>query len=386
MDLNHILFELGENRESYYNAVSPPIIQTSNFAFNSVADMRHKIMHEFNHHVYTRGNNPSVEILRQKLAALEGAEDALVLPSGSAAIAIALIGNLQAGDHVICVNKPYSWTQKLLDKLLASYGVTTTYVDGSIAQIQAAYQANTRVLYLESPNSLTFELQDLEACAHWAKQHGITSMIDNSHCSPLYQNPASYGIDIVLHSATKYLNGHSDVVAGVICASSSMIQKLFHGPYMTIGAIISPHEANLITRGLRTLEIRLKRSDESAKYIASILEKHPKVEQVLHPLLPSFPQYALAQKQMRGNGGLFSVFFKTSSIEQMEAFCNRLEGFLMAVSWGGHESLIVPSCVFHNMPNLPNSPIPYNMVRFYIGLEDPNWLLQHIEKALEDLE
>lgn len=384
--IDFILNHLGEEREQYFYAVSPPVIQTSNFAFPNLAAFRERFASEFDAHVYTRGNNPTVAILRKKLAALEGTEDALVLASGSAAVSAAVMSRVAAGDHVVCVASPYSWTKHLLGTYLPRFGVETTFVEGSdMAALEAAIQPNTRLMYLESPNTLTFGIQDLRACAALARRHGIVTAIDNSHCSPLYQQPHKLGIDLVIHSATKYLNGHSDVVAGVICGSREHLQRIFDHEYMTLGAIISPHDAALIIRGLRTLPLRLRQSTESALKLASWLEQHPKVTRVLHPLLPSFPQYELARQQMSGGGGLFSVYFNTDSEAKMEAFINRLSRFLMAVSWGGHESLIIPTLGFYHIPGRANSPHPFQLVRFYIGLEDPNWLIEDLQQALEAL-
>jgi len=238
------------------------------------------------------------------------------------------------------------------------------------------------LLYLESPTSLTFDLQDLSACAQLAKTKGITTIADNSYASPIFQNPLSLGIDLVVHSGTKYLNGHSDVVMGVICGSRAMIQKIFETEYMTLGGILAPHDANLVIRGLRTLELRLKRSAESALKIAEVLEEHPRVEKVLYPFLPSFPQYELAKKQMRGAGGLFSVYLKADSKDQVEKLVGNIKRFLMAVSWGGYESLMMPAVGFYDIPGRPDTTTPWNLVRFYVGLEDPDWLLEDLLSAL----
>lgn len=385
-ELSHILNHLGEERELYFNAVSPPVIQSSNFVFPDLESFRAAFADELGRHVYSRGNNPTVEILRKKLAALEGTEDALVFSSGAAAIAAAVIGNVQAGDHIVCQQMPYSWTSALLRKFLARFGVEHTFVDGTdIENIRAAIRPNTRVLYLESPNTMTYECQDLAACAELARAHGLVSMIDNSYSSPLYQNPAAFGIDIVLHSGTKYLNGHSDVVIGVLCASREMVQKIFTSELMTIGATVSPHDAALVIRGLRTLPLRLQRSAESAQNLIARLENHPKVERIWYPFHSGFPQRELAQRQMRGCGGLFSVQFRTDSMEKMEAFIHRLKCFLMAVSWGGHESLLIPTLGFYNIPGQEDPPGPWTFVRFYIGLEDPDWLWEDLTQAMEVL-
>ncbi len=384
--LSNILIHLGENREHYYQAVAPPVFQTSNFVLPDLAAFRAAFTDELEHHLYSRGNNPTVEILRKKLAALEGTEDALVFSSGAGAVAAAVIGNVRAGDHVVCQKAPYSWTSALLRKFLARFGVEHTFVDGTdVANIEAAIRPNTRVLYLESPNTMTYECQDLAACAALARAHGLVSIIDNSYCSPLYQNPAAFGIDIVVHSGTKYLNGHSDVVVGVLCGSKAMVKKIFESELMTLGGILGPHDAALVLRGLRTLPLRVQRSADSAQWLIARLDAHPKVERIWYPFHHSFPQLELAKRQMRNGGGLFSVQFKTDSLEKMEAFVHRLERFLMAVSWGGHESLIIPTVGFYNIPGRPDPALPWSFVRFYIGLEDPEWLWEDLERAMEAL-
>ncbi len=383
MDLDQILTHHGENREDYFNAMAPPIMQTSNFVFHTLDDFRDAFVDELGNHLYTRGNNPTNHILRQKLAALEGTEDALVFGSGAAAVAAAVVSCVKAGDHIVCVQSPYSWTHKLLTLFLARFGVTHTFVDGrSIEAIEAAIQSNTALLFLESPNSITFELQDLRACAALAQRHGILTAIDNSYASPIFQQPARLGIDIVIHSGTKYISGHSDVVVGVVCASKKLIQRIFESEYMTLGAILSPSDAFLVIRGLRTLRLRVERSDASARQLVSKLEAHPWVEKVIYPFSKDFPQRDLVERQMTGAGGLFSVLFKAKDISEMETFFHRLERFLLAVSWGGYESLALPFCAFYNVPGKEDSTVPWNLVRFYIGLEDPEWLWEDLERAM----
>ncbi len=383
MHLSEILYQLGEERENYFNAVSTPVIQSSNFAFKDLNVFRGAVKNELEGHLYSRGNNPTVKILRRKIAALESAEDALVFASGAAAVSAAVIANVNAGDHVVCVNAPYSWTVVLLKRFLPRFGVTATFVDGTdAANFEKAIQPNTKVVYLESPNTLTFQLQDLSACADICKRHGLVSIIDNSHCSPIFQNPIKFGIDIVVHSATKYLNGHSDVVAGVVCSNKKMIQKIFETEQMCLGAIIDPHAANMIIRGLRTLPLRMKQSDESTKKIVNWLKTHPKIKKIYYPFLENTPQYDLAKKQMTGNGGLFSIETTAETIEEAEAFFYRLKRILFAVSWGGHESLVFPTCAVYNIEGKPNPVLPFNFYRFYIGLEDPDWLIEDLEQAL----
>ena len=384
-ELSEIINHLGEEKQHYYNAIVPPIIQSSNFSFESVHAFRSAFEDELGTHLYTRGNNPTVNILRQKIAALEHTEDALIFSSGAAAIAAAVIANVKKGDHVICVQQPYSWTHKLIGVFLNRFGVEHSFVDGSsMEEIELALKHNSTLLMLESPNSLTFEIQDLKACAEFAQKNNLTTVIDNSFSSPLFQNPADFGIDIVVHSGSKYLGGHSDVVFGALCASKKMISHIFGSEYMTLGGIISPHDAWLVLRSLRTLELRLNKSEETANQLCSYLKEHPKVKKVIRPLDPSFPQFQLASKQMKGCGGLFSVEFKSDALEKMESFSNALcPAFQFAVSWGGHESLQVPTCVFYNSAKLDQPRLPFTFARYYVGLESYEYLKNSFEQALE---
>lgn len=384
MDISFILNELGEDRENYFGSISPPIYQSSNFCFPDVASMRDALAYEMDIPFYSRGNNPTVSILGKKLAALAGSEEALVFASGSAAIAAAVMVNLKQGDHVVCVQKPYSWTGKLLTKLLDRFGVTTTFIEGSrVEEWESAIRDNTRLFMLESPNSMTFELQDLAEVAKIAKTNGIVTVLDNSYATPVNQPAISLGIDITTHSASKYLSGHSDVVAGVLCCSRQMAEKIFAGEYMTLGGVISPQNAWLMLRGLRTLELRLERVAQSAPKVVAFLEQHPKVEKVIYPFSESFPQYELAQKQMLRAGGMFSILLKAPDLAAAERFVDALSRFLLACSWGGHESLIFPLCTLYGSQNYSESPLPWNFSRIYIGLEDPNVLIADLEQALE---
>lgn len=382
-DISYILNHLGEERDSYFGAVAPPIIQTSNFAMPSITHLRHAMMSEMDHHLYSRGNNPTVEILRKKIAALEETEDALIVSSGAAAMATAVIGLVEKGDHIVCVQNPYSWTKHLLDQFLPRFGVTATFVNGTlIDDIAAGIQPNTKVLFLESPNTMTFGIQDLAACAELARQHGLITCIDNSCASPLFQQPVRFGIDLVLHSATKYINGHSDVVAGVICGSKVLIKQIFDRAFMVLGPILSPADAALILRGLRTLPLRVERSHASSLVIASRLAQHPAVAQVIHPWMDEFPQRDLVRQQMSGHGGLFSFLVHSTDSDTIFTFVESLETFLLAVSWGGHESLIFPMAAVHNLPGKEPPPFPINLIRLYVGLEDPEVLWRDIEQGL----
>ena len=385
MDLSYILNQLAEERENYYNAVSPPIYQTSNFAFNDVNALRTALQDESKTFLYSRGKNPTTEILEKKLAALDGAEDALVFASGVAAVAIPVIAILKSGDHVICVRKPYSWTNKLFTNLLPRYGVTCTMVDGTRTEnFENALQLNTKLIFLESPNTFTYELQDLKAVATLAKSKGILTMIDNSYCTPLLQKPIEMGIDLSMQTMTKYIGGHSDAVGGVVCGSKTLIKKIFEADYLNIGAAVSPFNAFLFLRGLRTLELRVNRSCESAAMLAGFFENHKRVLKTYYPFVNSFPQRELAMKQMKKGGGLFTLALDATSPDQIENFCNSLKRFLLAVSWGGHESLAFPVCATIPKENFDPSNFEHKLVRFYIGLEDPEILKEDILQALEN--
>ncbi|MBK6730071.1 MAG: aminotransferase class I/II-fold pyridoxal phosphate-dependent enzyme [Bacteroidetes bacterium] len=377
MDISYIINSLGEERSNYFNAVTPPIVQTSNFAFPTVEDLRNAMQQEMTSHLYTRGNNPTVEIVRKKIAALEQTEDALLFSSGVAAVAAAVMHVVKQGDHVVCVRNPYSWTKYLLDEILVRFGITITYVDGrETKNFEHAIQKNTTLIFLESPNTFLLELQDIKAVTSLAKAKKIRTIIDNSYTTPLFQNPHVLGVDIVMHTATKYLAGHSDVVAGVLCADKETIAAIFKNEFMCFGAIPSPHDAWLLLRGLRTLELRLERSAANAKALTHYLAQHPKVEKIIYPHHPSHDQHTLALQQMKNSSGLFSMLLKTNDQQKIELFCNALKRFLLAVSWGGHESLVFPACAS------AHTQYPINFIRFYTGIEQTDVLLQDVEEAL----
>src|SRR3954454_11917022 len=223
LSISYIINEFAEDRDNYFRAIAPPIIQTSNFAFKTVDDLRKSFKDEYSTWLYSRGLNPTVDILRKKLAALDKAEDCLVFSSGAAAIFASVLANVKSGDHIVSVNHPYTWAKKMFDEILPRFNVSTTYIDGTkIENFSKATKENTTVYYLETPNSWTYDLQDLKAVAALAKQHNIITICDNSYCTALYQKPIDYGIDLVLQSASKYIGGHSDTVAGVLSGSGSM--------------------------------------------------------------------------------------------------------------------------------------------------------------------
>ncbi|MEO5891653.1 MAG: aminotransferase class I/II-fold pyridoxal phosphate-dependent enzyme [Ferruginibacter sp.] len=382
MDISYIINEFAEDRENYFNAIAPPIMQSSNFAFKTVDEMRSAFADEYSTYLYSRGLNPTVDILRKKMAALDNAEDCLVFNSGAAAIFAAVLANVKSGDHIVSVDKPYTWAQKMFNDILPRFGVTTSYIDGrDIENFERAILPNTTVIYLESPNSWDYAIQDLKAVAELAKAENIITIIDNSYCTPLYQKPLDFGIDLTLQSATKYIGGHSDTVAGILCGGSKMIERIFNSEYMNIGSGISPFNAWLLIRGLRTLPMRLERITKTTHQLLDYLKQHEKVESVIFPFDENFSQYALAKEQMQGACGLMTFIIKANTLEEVEKFCNSLQHILMAVSWGGHESLIVPKCSGIQSKYFNADKIEHRMIRLYVGLEEADYLVNDLEQA-----
>lgn len=384
MDISQIINEWGEEREQYFNAVSPPIIQTSNFAFHKVEDLRKAFEDEMGGYLYSRGLNPTVDILRKKLAALDGAEDCLVFNNGAAAIFAAVLANVKSGDHIVSVSRPYTWAQKMFDNILPRFGVTTTYVDGRRAENYfEATEPNTTFYYLESPNSWDFALQDIPAIASFARSKNIITLIDNSYCTPLYQQPATLGIDLSMQTATKYISGHSDTLGGVLSGSHAMMKKIFDSEYLNIGSGIQPFNAWLLIRGLRTLPARLERISASTRKVVAFVKSHPAVERVIFPFDPGFDQYELARAQMKDAFGLFTFVMKTRKMEEIVLFCESLRHILMAVSWGGHESLVVPKCAGLKPSDFDPENPEHRYIRMYVGLEDPDYIIKDLEQAFE---
>jgi cystathionine beta-lyase/cystathionine gamma-synthase len=383
MDISQIINELGEDRELYFNAVAPPILQTSNFSFKKVADLTKAFEDEMGGYLYSRGLNPTVDILRKKLAALDGAEDCLVFNNGAAAIFAGIFANIKSGDHIVSVAKPYTWVQRMFDVILPRFNVSVTYIDGTtIDNWVNATRSNTSFFYLESPNSWDFALQPISAVAAFARSKGITTLIDNSYCTPLYQQPIEMGIDMAMQTATKYIGGHSDTLGGVLCGTHTMMEKIFNSEYLNIGSGIQPFNAWLMIRGLRTLPARIERITKTTAEVVAFMKQHPKVESILFPLDESFPQYALAKEQMKGACGLFTFTLQSNQREDIVRFCESLKHFMMAVSWGGHESLVIPKCAGIPVHDFDPSNKEHKYIRVYTGLEEAAYLIADLEQAL----
>ena len=360
-------------------AVAPPIYQTSLFTFDSYQAMVDRFRGETDHAVYSRIDNPTVSVLLEKICQLEGGEKALAFSSGIAAISNAILGLVKAGDRVVCVKHCYPDTYRLLKLICARFGVTTDFVDGTdLLAIENAL-LGAKLLFLESPTTLLFEEQDLSRIAALAKAADVITIIDNSWATPIFQQPLKCGIDLVVHSASKYISGHSDTVAGLLVGNGALIDKLVNETTPYLGAKLSAQEASLLLRGLRTLPLRLQRRQESALMIANRISDHPAVTAVHHPGLSPAPYSSLS-----GYGGLFS--FEVDNSINIPAFCNSLELFRLGVSWGGYESLVMPAEVSINQAGSPSAAIDFGvssrLIRLFVGLEDPEDLWQELHAAL----
>lgn len=369
--------------EKPHRAVSPPIFHSSLFVYDNFAEFtaaQNSTPGGPPYH-YSRLGNPTVDIAERKIAALEKTEAAKVFSSGMAAVSVAIMSLVEQGAHIVAVDTCYGVSKHMFDEFLPRFGVTTTYVDGLTPEsVIDALRPETKMVYLESPSSLVFRLQDIEAITKVCRARGVVTIFDNSYASPIFQNPAEMGVDLIVHSATKYLGGHSDITAGVVAGSRERIDRMIRNEIAIFGSLIAPFPAWLMIRGMRTLPIRVKYHEESANKVAGWLERHPKIERVIHLGLNSYDQKDLFQKQMRGSGGLFTFIPKNQNREQINAMVDRLKIFQIGVSWGGFESLSVPITV---------EPMgwsgPTHIVRLYCGLESPKDLIADLEQALNDL-
>jgi cystathionine beta-lyase/cystathionine gamma-synthase len=329
---------------------STPVVMTSLFTFPTLEALQDGLRAENTTNVYTRGQNPTVEAAERKIAQLERGEACKCFGSGMAAISAVMLGTLKAGDHVLFVNNTYGPTIQLAEQL-AHFGVThDVSLDGDIPSIAAAVRENTRLIWLESPGTMTFRMLDLPAIAAFARERGIVTCIDNSYATPLLQKPIALGIDIVVHTCTKYLNGHSDVMAGAVTTTAARMKEIFYRSYLLNGGILSPHDAWLLLRGMRTLPTRLRQHEADALTIARALSEHAAVRTVLHPALIN--DASLVSPQMSGFTGVFAFELMKDDVASVRTFVNALQHFHIGVSWGGVESLVIAPANGHNEARL----------------------------------
>lgn len=361
------------------DAVVPPIVQTSLFTFGSFEDMASTYRGERSRFVYSRTTNPTVRMFEEKLAELEGADDAIGFASGMGAISGTVMAFIQPGDRIVCVRHVYPDTYRLCETLLKRFNVVTTYVDGLDHAAVAGALPGAKLFYMESPTSWIMESHDVRGLAVMARAEGLLTMIDNSWATPIFQQPIALGVDLVLHSASKYIGGHSDVVAGVVAGRADLIRTIRTTISPYLGAKLAPFDAWLLLRGLRTLPIRMKVHEAAALEIALRLAEHPQVVKVYHPGLGNDLPTGLS-----GTSSLFSFAFDDSV--DIPVFCDALHLFKLGVSWGGHESLVVPALVTRAQAAGPNSALDFgvseSIVRLHVGLEGAEALWGDLSDAI----
>lgn len=373
----------GGNRDAA--PLTTPIYETTTFIFEDAAEVRAYNEGRTSKYLYTRYGNPTTTAVEQTLAAIEGAEVAMLFGSGQAATTTALLGLLKAGDEVVCSAAIYGGTLHLLADLFSRFSIAARFVTiDELSQPDRVIGPKTRIVWFESPINPTLRCVDVAAIAAACRKKGAISIIDNTFASPLNQRPLELGVDIVMESVTKYLNGHSDVTAGALAGPAALLKDVDKARRM-LGGIIDPHAAYAIGRGLKTLSVRMERHNANGLAVARWLEKDPRIEKVYYPGLESHPDHALAKKQMTGFGGMACVDVGGGEA-RVERFFNRLKVFKRAASLGGVESLcslpVLTSQWGHTDAQLAEAGITRSMARLSIGLEDPQDLIEDLDQAL----
>lgn len=378
-------------KEGGNGSVVPPIYQSSLFTFENWDSIDKAFDDPFNNSIYTRGNNPSVSLVEEKIAILCGGERAKLFSSGMGAISSAILHFVKHGEHIISIKNVYGPANNFMNVYLKEKcNIETTFIDGKdIKDFENSIKDNTKLIYLESPSSAVFSLQDIKKVVALAKKNNIKTIIDNTWATPIFQRPLEMGIDLEIHSCSKYIGGHSDVVAGVAVGKEIDIRSIFDREHAFLGAKLSPFEAWLILRSLRTLKIRMLQHQENAIAVANFLDKHPKIKKVLYPGIESFEQYQLAKEQMSGFSGLMGFIIDSNNIDEIKNFFNSLKYFRIGVSWGGHESLIYAPAISYlkEMPKeqFDNMGISLGVMRISVGLEEVNDLIDDLKQALKHI-
>jgi methionine-gamma-lyase len=375
---------VGENE---FGAVVPPIYQTSTFKFHSVQQGAKLFAGEEKGYIYTRMANPTVEALENCIAELEGGYKGLGCASGMAAIHTVLATLTSAGDHVLCSSAVYGPTITLLNTIFKKFGIDADYVDTSnLEEVKKGIKPNTKVVYVETPGNPTLYISDIEAISKIAKKHNALTIVDNTFMSPALQRPIEFGADIVLHSLTKFLNGHADVVGGIIVVKDEDTYKNFRKTLNQLGGVIDPFNSFLVHRGIKTLSIRMQRHCENSQVVAEYLEKHHLIKKVVYPGLKSHPQYELGLKQHNGHGGMIT-FEMAGGYEAGQILMNSVKLCQLAVSLGGVETLIQhPASMTHfSMGKTARAlgGITEGLVRFSVGIENVNDIISDLEQALQ---
>lgn len=369
---------------------SAPIVQTSLFSFPTLDALQDALADEMGSRVYTRGQNPTVEVLEGKIAALERGEACKAFGSGMAAVSAVFVGLLQAGDHVVFFNQIYGPTLQLA-RQLQRFGIGHDVVlDLDPGALEAAIRPETRLIWVESPGTMLFRVADLAAIASLARDRGIVTAIDNTWTTPLLQKPLEHGFDVVVHTATKYIGGHSDTVGGAVVTDRARMLEIFHRAFLLLGGILAPFDAWLMLRGLRTLPARLREHEATGLAVAGFLRDHPRVAAVHHPAFTADP--AIVERQMRGYSGVFSFELAPpagtgftdaeTAHAAVREVVDALELFRIGVSWGGVESLVISPQRRNNARSLERHGLPPGLIRLSVGLEGADALIADLGRAL----
>lgn len=374
------------HKQDHYKAVTPPIYQTSTFAFEDADDGAACFAGENDGYIYTRLGNPTIRHLEDAVAVLEGGFGGIACASGMAAVTTVYMGFLGAGSHIVSTDAVYGASRGVLEKHFSRFGVEATFIDTTKTElIEAAIRPNTKLLYIETPANPTIGITDIAACAEIAHRHGIRLVVDNTFCSPYLQQPLALGADIVLHSITKFINGHADVVGGVLVTKTAEDHKFLYNVMTSMGPNMDPHQAYLVIRGLKTLSLRMERAQSNAMRIAQYLEAHPAVAWVKFPGLPSHPQYELALKQQSGPGAMISFGLK-GGLDAGKKLMNSVKLAVLAVSLGGVETLIQhPASMTHAKVSSEAkllAGITDDLVRYSVGIENVEDLIADLEQGL----
>ena len=385
MGFNTKLVHAGDFEDTFGSAVVP-IYQTSTFAFKDAAHGARLFAGEEKGYIYTRIGNPTIEALENKLAALENGFGGVAFASGMAAVSTVYLSFLKQGDHMVSTAAVYGPSRGLMENLLHGLGVESTYIDtADLELLEKSIQPNTKMLYLETPANPTISLTDIEAASAIAHKHGIIVVVDNTFSSPYLQKPLDLGADIVLHSLTKFINGHADIVGGAVITKTEEHYKKVRKTMTYLGGNMDPHQAYMVIRGVKTLSLRIERATENAKKIAEYLENHPKVAWVKYPGLKSHPQHELAKKQMKDFGTMISFELK-GGYDAGVVLMNNVKVALLAVSLGGVETLIQhPASMTHaSVPKekREEAGITDGLVRYSVGIEDVEDLINDLDQAL----
>ncbi|CUX27328.1 trans-sulfuration enzyme family protein [Clostridium sp. C105KSO13] len=378
------LTHVGEDPHKYMGAVTPPVFLTSLHVFDSVEDYFGVDIFK-DEYYYGRASNPTVTILEKKIAALEHGKRAVVFSAGMATCAAIVLACCGAGDHIICIKETYGPVRHLISDFLPKMDISATFVKGdSVKEFEDAIRPNTKLIILESPTTLLLNVVDLKGVAKLAKEHGIKTYIDNTYCSPIFQKPLDMGIDFVMHTMTKYIGGHSDLIGGVVVSNDEKFMENLMIQRDWFGGVLGPMEAWLAIRGLRTLDVRMQRHYETAMKVAEFLDNHPKVKKVYYTGLKSHPQYNLARQQQAGECGLMTI--EIDGDEKATArFVDSLKIFERGCSWGGFESLAIAYTYNWEEDKLKYFDLNRSVVRLHCGLEGAENLIADLEQALDQI-